>query len=111
MFARKAGLLATAFVLLSAAQLFAQTRDETLKLISDSLAKANEPFQQAPVSYGTPYPAGYMSGALKTALKTVADLKDQLSNNPYFRVTAVTISLPWGVSVELTPVEASDAKQ
>lgn len=103
-------LLLLSAVLLSTTPSLAQSRDETLKLISDTMAEANEPFTQKPVIYGEPYPTGYFTSTLESSLKKVAELKDQLANNPYFRITAITISLPWGVSVELTPIETSEAK-
>lgn len=102
--------LAFSALLFSTAPSLGQSRDETLKLISDTMAKANEPFTQKPVVYGEPYPTGYVTSTLERALKTVSELKDQLAGNPYFRITAITISLPWGVSVELTPIEAGQAK-
>ena len=103
-------LLAFSALLLSAAPSLSQSRDETLKLISDTMAKANEPFTQRPVVYGEAYPTGYFTSTLESSLKKVSELKDQLANNPYFRITAITISLPWGVSIELTPIEAGAAK-
>lgn len=113
MFEQKASglvLLGFSALLLSAAPSLGQSRDETLKLISDTMAKANEPFAQKPVIYGEPYPTGYVTSTLERALKTVSELKDQLADNPYFRITAITVSLPWGVSVELTPIEAEEEK-
>ncbi|MNE71845.1 hypothetical protein D3C80_1677480 [compost metagenome] len=48
--------------------------------------------------------ASVAADLFKDALKRVSDLQDQLKDNPYFRLSSFSVNVPWGVSVEFTPV-------
>ena len=83
--------------LTSAQMSFAQTRDETLKMISDTIADANETRE---VMQGA-YPASVVSERIEDSLKKIADLRDRLESNPYVRVISFTVSIPFGLSIDL----------
>lgn len=94
-------LITTAFLLgtLAADVALAQSREETLKLISDTLAEVNN--SQRAV-YQNALPTSQTSEIIDSALQKIVDLRDELKDNPYVRISGFTVSIPWGVSVDLT---------
>ncbi|WP_284765384.1 hypothetical protein [Agrobacterium sp. CFBP2214] len=78
----------------------AQTREETLGVIADATVTLNEVNHAMNASEN----ASVAAVLFKDALKRVSDLQDQLKDNPYFRLSSFSVNVPWGISVEFTPV-------
>jgi hypothetical protein len=78
-----------------------RTKEETLALVSERMAsiqKDSSTFQQTYANYDT----GTITRKLNEIVKMVSDLRDELSGNPYVRVSSFNVGLPFGVSVEFS---------
>lgn len=88
-------VVAFAMLLASHAIAFGQSRDAALRDISETLARANE---LAPGGQAVAHASA--ADSINDAIKLVVELKDRLANNPYVRITSVSVGIPWGISVE-----------
>lgn len=78
------------------------TRAETIADVSAKIGEIQASTTMAYAQYQTgQVEASIISVAVKRALTMAMELRDELSTNPYIRVSGVSVGFPAGVSVEL----------
>ncbi|MBB2973960.1 hypothetical protein [Mesorhizobium sp. RMAD-H1] len=78
------------------------TREETFQLLSRELAKIEENSSEVQRYSTMPAYTSLVKDKIQEAMKIAISLRDTLSGNPYVRVSGVSVTIPWGITLELT---------
>lgn len=99
---RLAALTAALCIAAFGAQAQTMTREQTISDVSAKIGEIQASTTVAYAQYQTgQVQASIISEAVKRALTMAMALRDELSSNPYIRVSGVSVGFPAGVSVEL----------